>query len=188
MRNLAFITASSLLCACAMDMSTEKLTKEELAEQVVQEGAIEKSAWTSFWFSEENGGAVCPAGMSLNGMECSGNYCDNLRIRCRNDGDTFLGSDSYWTNFFSEEQGGGGCAGGYAVTGVWCSGSYCDNIQLRCTEVMYNYIDYCHSTNWFSEEGSGYAELSYPWDRVTYIGCSGNYCDNKYLYGCDYDF
>ena len=37
--------------------------------------------WTS-WFSEEKGSMFCASGEFVAGMECSGSYCDNVRLWC----------------------------------------------------------------------------------------------------------
>ena len=146
-----------------------------------------KASWVSGWFSEEQGGATCPTGQAIYRVECNGRYCDNLRIFCSDSGDTALGASTYWTPFFSEEQGGGGCATGYAATGIWCNGSFCDNIALECTAVDYNVVDDCSWTPWFSEENNGHGSMPAQYYRMTYMSCSGRYCDNKRMFGCDYD-
>ena len=90
----------------------------------------------SKWFSEEQGRRVNTSRF-VAGIECSGKYCDKLRIefvrtpRLRNSG------DCYRTDFFSEEDSEEGdnyreCKLDYFVSGVWCQDDYCDNIALTC--------------------------------------------------------
>jgi len=43
----------------------------------------------------------------------------------------------------------------------------------------------CFWSDWFSEEGSGQMHCSNSW-AVRGVKCTGNYCDNMYLYCCPY--
>ena len=82
-------------------------------------------SWTS-WFSEEGASSRVCAGGVVTGLECSGKYCDNLRLECT----TLAGATPHacsWSAEVSDEQGATTFPAGTYVAGVRCSGSYCDN-------------------------------------------------------------
>jgi len=109
---------------------------------------VDPLQWTRAWFSEGNFSFFLHRW--VNGIECSGSYCDNLRLRGQ---DVFsdsskthqvssVDSSCYWTGWISEEnpadsntQNYAVCRKDHAVAGVACSGSYCDNLTLMCCEM-----------------------------------------------------
>lgn len=171
-------------------------------------------SWTSY-VSEENGGpwALCgPASQAASGFQCSGSYCDSVRIHCETlpFGITVEGYNM--SDSFSEEDDGigsvtsegwyrydgdsyhvcnrSGAAG--ILTGIRCQGSYCNNITLECATPMTPLgqpaalID-CGWTDEFSEEDGA---LSYPEGAnrfITGVRCDGSYCDDLSFHVCSLD-
>ncbi len=117
------------------------------------------------WISEEapNNYTYCTSwDEAMNGIQCSGSYCDSLRLACVTLPTTLFGDSSTdrFTSWFSEEDDGGIIVSegegfgtthllnerycnapvpgqidsfGPAVVAGWqCSGSYCDNQSLEC--------------------------------------------------------
>jgi len=39
-------------------------------------------AWTGYVSEEQPGGVTCPSGKFVNGIKCSGDYCDNVSVKC----------------------------------------------------------------------------------------------------------
>jgi hypothetical protein len=118
--------------------------------------------WTG-WISEEapNNYTYCDWDEGVDGFQCSGSYCDSLRLTCQDlpSGMTGDSNTDNFTSWFSEEgsgnwtQVGSGFGTGHAgnerycnaavpgtfdafgpavVAGWRCSGSYCDNQSLEC--------------------------------------------------------
>ncbi|MDC0723574.1 hypothetical protein [Nannocystis bainbridge] len=168
-------------------------------------------SWTAY-VSEENGGpwAYCgPSSQAASGFQCSGSYCDNVRLRCETlpFGITVTGYNV--SNAFSEEDDGlgtvtsegwyrydgdnyhvcnfSGAAG--ILTGIRCQGSYCNNITLECATPTTSLgqpatLTSCEWTDYYSEEDGA---LSYPEGAnrfVTGVRCHGSYCDDKSFYVC----
>jgi hypothetical protein len=86
----------------------------------------------SRWFSDERPNSETTKNGFASGLGCSGNYCDNMRIRYTTTPKLKNTGDCYWTNLYSEEQGFRSCNQGYFVSGIKCTGNYCDNIALYC--------------------------------------------------------
>merc|ERR1740138_671847 len=99
------------------------------------------NAWTE-WFSEENGGRQeCSGGKVVTRLQCSGDNCDNKKLRCDSLRSGWTLSGKEWTNtWFSEEHGGqGGCyKPNQVVTGWKCNGGKCDNQQLQCAALTFS--------------------------------------------------
>lgn len=148
--------------------------------------AFAASSWTSYFSEEGTGYKTCSSGYSVRGIQCSGDYCDNIRLYCSNS--TFPSlttSDYYWTDFASEEEGWVECDYGYVVTGVACDGDYCDDIALRCTAVKYSYLNDDYTGGRVSDETSAsYATTYYRIDGFT---ITGDYGDNLYPWYVDYN-
>lgn len=171
-------------------------------------------SWTA-WVSEEGGGpwAYCgPSNEAASGFQCSGSYCDDVRMKCEtmpygitvtgyhasatfseeNNGIGTVTSEGWYRydNSYSEVCNYSGSAG--IVTGVRCTGSNCDNITLECATPMTHVegvaepaqLTNCAWTGWFSEEQAAmqYATGANKW--ITGVACSGSYCDNKSFYVC----
>jgi hypothetical protein len=139
--------------------------------------------------SEEQGIAQCGSGYLLSGIECSGSYCDNKRLRCC----PYLGGqpDSTATRYglpwISEETGGGRTnfvVTGDFLDGLACRGRYCDDIfpyAVRSQRIRNNGA--CSWSGQFSEEppsGVSCPSGSY----VSGIQCIGRYCDKLSLQCC----
>jgi PKD repeat protein len=104
------------------------------------------NTWPSQWISEESGPRSGYAGNRYTrsdgfviGLECHGQYCDNVRmwyVTTPNLTNTGRGCD-----FLPEisEEGGANearCPDGYFVAGMSCRGAYCDNIGLYCCQAQ----------------------------------------------------
>lgn len=138
-----------------------------------------RSLWTGFT-SEESPPITCGYRYVTRGADCTGKYCDNVRLECDYIGGVI--GDSTFTSFFSEEGSGGAderiCPGTDEwMTGISCSGSYCDSISLKCTEFIGSATGGCAWSGWYSEETGPF---SAPAGRyVKGVECDGAYCDNK---------
>lgn len=139
--------------------------------------------FTSRWHSEENQPAMCADDTVATKVQCSGSYCDNIRVQCKNPP---LQHGSYtYTSYKSEEQGYNQCSNGYYVTGIDCHGSYCDNQSLQCTYMQGASHSNCVWEGPFSEEGpENWGECS-SGKFAAGLYCSGSYCDNKWVYCCN---
>ena len=82
------------------------------------------------WFSEEYPSRqICPAGYVVTGIKCSGEYCDNMQLKCSAIPGMVLSGLVHDTPFFSEEGTNFYKNDGQAIVGMSCSGRYCDNIS-----------------------------------------------------------
>ncbi len=109
---------------------------------------VDPFQWTQAWFSEGQFSYFLYGW--VNGLECSGSYCENLLLRGQ---DVFSDSSEthkvspvnnacYVTGWISEENHADSstqnyvvCRKDHAVAGVACSGSYCDKLALMCCEM-----------------------------------------------------
>lgn len=139
----------------------------------------------------------------VGGVSCSGKYCDNVALFCRD----AVGAtgDSNWDDYFSEEGNnialpdwqipaggisgpfnGSFCPGTSWVSGISCSGRYCDNISLDCTDMPDVHVTSCRwTTRSFSEEEGA---VVFPENEILGgVACFGKYCDNKKYYLCQFE-
>lgn len=120
-------------------------------------------AWTGF-FSEEHDSyseyvsegfyhyynenyRVCHApttGGIMNGIRCSGSYCDNINMECAKpvkwNGSAYQSvplAACSWTGWYSEEQGSVDFGFNHYITGVECQGGYCDNKRFYVCALQY---------------------------------------------------
>ena len=140
--------------------------------------------------SEEDPPAVCDSGSFVTGIQCTGKYCDNIKISCSRFPDADLGSTE-WTPWISEEKGTRHCSTNRYIAGLACKGKYCDNLSLYCVELK-NYRAFsCFDTRTISEEGGGSLSFLEGVDKAGQrmvaksIRCSGGYCDNKKFTVCE---
>jgi hypothetical protein len=143
------------------------------------------SGWTEYT-SEEHPPINCDSGSLINDAQCTGSYCDNIRLFCVPTGLTLGQSD--FKRYFSDEDGGTFiCDDGYWVTGLACTGRYCDNVSLQCSYIgnasNQNVPGHdCKWTSFTSEEngilwfGDGYYARG--------ANCRGDYCDNIRFWVC----
>jgi hypothetical protein len=184
----------SLGCAAAVCFllgSSGCLVEE--AQEEAQDGEASQVDWTvaedlsptawSGWVSEELPNLECSSGNLIRGGECSGSYCDNIRVDCSGVAGSF--GNAYWTTFFSDEGASNyrKCGPKHWVTGIDCSGSWCDNLSLECTEVTNRDVGSCKWSPWYSEENGAFQAPSGYYVRG--IACSGNFCDNLQYYYCE---
>jgi hypothetical protein len=172
----------------------------------VQAQEIERidQALESGWSAETSDGLPpihCQG--SIGGVSCSGKYCDNISILCRDPVDAT--GDSNWDDFFSEEgtniaipdyqipagglQGpfnGDICPESSVVTGFACTGGYCDNISLECTDLPNVRLTSCRWTaKSYSEENRA---VAFSEDELLHgVACFGKNCDNMKYYLCEYN-
>jgi len=139
------------------------------------------SDWTA-WFSDEDQGSASCNGL-ISGMECSGWYCDSIRLQC----DYSLGMDhgaSYQTSWFTDgDTANMKCNSGEFVTAIQCSGSFCDNMRLTCTSVPSTRQSNCRELAWFSDESGPQAFTEGT--RLVGLECRGSFCDDLLPYVCD---
>lgn len=132
----------------------------------------------SNWFSEEGGAnAVCSNDRVVTGIQCSGSYCDNKRLKCCNVPAAIPTGGQWEGSWLSEEWPNSWASDGAVVVGFRCSGRYCDNLKPILRD---HAAEPGTWTSYFSEEqGLGQcAKGSY----AAGIRCSGRYCDNVSLY------
>lgn len=133
----------------------------------------------SDWFSEEDSaGAYCANDRIVAGVECSGSYCDNKRLKCCNLPAVSPQGERWETgDWISEELPNSWASDDAVVVGAKCSGRYCDNLKL----ILRNHS--ASPGNWttsFSEEqGLGQCNKG---GYVAGVSCSGRYCDSLSLY------
>jgi len=136
------------------------------------------------WHSEETPGAsTCPANQVVTGFDCSGSYCDNVRLECHNYGGTVSGGS--WSPWF-EHNGkiSHSCPWGQQMTGVDCWGDNCDNISIRCSTSSSLATDRCTWSAWYSEENPS-AFVVPVGSAIRGVWCSGARCDNKRFLECE---
>jgi len=171
-------------------------------------------SWTSY-VSEESGGpwAECAyQDLAVSGIQCSGGYCDNVRVRCETLPFGTLMMNYNTSGWFSEENSGystttsegwyrydtsyshvcnyAGASG--IVTGIHCSGSHCDSVELECATPsrLVNgvwqpvpLVD-CTWSSLHSEEQPAYGSPEGSNRFITGVSCHGSYCDDKSYYVC----
>jgi len=157
---------------------------------------VQEKFWRTKWFSEEGkkegkNTAWCPTGTALRGIECSGRYCDNVRLYCYQFSFLDVTGRSDW---FSEEDFGYHYTGN-PITQMWCDKRYCDNVQLQYSTINVNFpLPPLPDGNEFpslyiyriSEEPPArvicptyIVEQKYSVVYYMYgIRCEGSYCDN----------
>ena len=143
----------------------------------------------SNWFSEEHSGHHnCKADEAVIGVQCSGRYCDSLKVRCAKLKNSPQNIKTETSNWFSEENPIN-TKDDMHVTGIRCSGRYCDNLQItwkRFSDPGLRKTGQCYETHSFSEEqGSNGGQCDFlKGYTVSGIKCSGRYCDNKVVRCC----
>jgi hypothetical protein len=151
------------------------------------EGATDDESvrfWTAYT-SEEYPPLECPNGQAVQGVDCTGGYCDNVAIYCETTGRA--SGYSTWVPYFSEEGSGtadeGHCLGADMwLTGVNCRGTYCDDLTLRCTQLTNSSGGTCWWSGWYSEEQAPFYATGGAF--IKGIECDGDYCDNKRYQFC----
>ncbi len=180
---LALLVAALACSTTACDL----VEHEERADDIesVEQEATYQAGWTD-WISEEDGqcsncGAICPPGKVAVGVDCRGDFCDDVRLRC----DFFPGllpehPDNWdWTAWIGRDRRREWCPDGSWLTGVKCEGDYCDNVSIRCSRSTVG--------QWSAPSGGFYSEETGPFlapdgTFVTGIYCRGQHCDEKFYY------
>ena len=137
------------------------------------------------WFSEESFGmSECPANQVVTGFDCSGSYCDNVRLECHSYGTSLGATDEVSAWFEHNGKYLHICDEGSKITAIDCWGDNCDNIKIRCTYAPGLDTARCQWSDWYSEENPSpfYAA---PGDAIQGIWCSGTRCDNKRFLVCE---
>lgn len=156
---------------------------------------------TCYWgnrFSEENQPFECRPQYLAAGMQCSGKYCDTIRLLCLESFDDY--SNSTWSPFISEETQGRRinefvCDDGDWVTGFACDGSYCNNLSVRCTRASYKgetvKSKSCAWGNLVNPDlPTHYLNNQDPKGLKRYIRgvrCYGSFCRTKKFFECSQD-
>lgn len=146
--------------------------------------------WRRAFFSEEQDGLApdfkCAAGSFVNGIACTGRYCDNIKLHCVQlvvglEHDWYIYQQYRVSPWFSEESGGLSVQS--PINAIQCGGRYCDNKSLVYAVMLTLELNFAKGV-WigpFSEEGSGYRMCPQNY-LVIRIKCTGRYCDNMRLY------
>ena len=69
--------------------------------------------------------AVCAPGEWMTGLDCRGDWCDDVRVACRPSNSRAV--DCTWTGLYSEEQPPYYAPDSRFLAGVHCEGTHCDN-------------------------------------------------------------
>lgn len=172
---LFLVGSSGCVAEQADDGSDQEIMSDDLG--------AEPMAWTGVT-SDEYLPVMCVSGRLVGGVECSGSYCDNVRIDCLpplQSGLTF-GSSS-WTGWFSEEGTNyRTCGATQWMTGFQCDDDYCDNVSIQCTEVPGASAQGCSWSAYYSEENGAYHAL--PGRFVRGVRCRGSFCDQMSYLTC----
>jgi hypothetical protein len=131
----------------------------------------------------------CPWGF-VQGMTCSGRYCDDVTLQCCGTGLRAL--PPVYTPWFSDNTGGDLgpnpqlCPEGHYMSGLACRGSYCDDMRLACTSTGKPHAN-CAWTGFFSDPGDSLpSSQSCPAGQAAVgVECRGNNCDDLRIYCCD---
>lgn len=182
---LISLTALGWLAGCS---PAEELPPEEprgLAGQVEQSATV-AAYWTRF-ISEEDGsgpegGVRCAANEAVVGVECMGDFCDNVRVRC----DTFQNTTGLgrWTTWVEHTAGTQvKCGTNEWMAGIKCWGDWCDNVSIWCVPTNNGAANCAWTTQYWSEENGAFTAP--PSRYLAGIECTGNHCDNKKYWVCE---
>ncbi|ADO75198.1 hypothetical protein [Stigmatella aurantiaca] len=141
------------------------------------------SGWTSYTSEEPSyTPIICDQTGLVNGAQCTGEHCDNVRFFCEATLFAVLGA-SYWSSDFSDENSDATyCKAGHWLTGFKCIGRFCDNVSIQCTAISNFTPKNCTWTGWYSENyGSIYFPSAY---YARGMQCRGDYCDEMSYYIC----
>jgi hypothetical protein len=137
--------------------------------------------------SDEYPPLSCPSGGAVHGVECSGDFCDDLGLHCMSTGHP--GGENTWLPYFSEEGTGssdeGRCKGDDKwMTGISCRGPFCDSLSVQCSRILGSSTGACSWSDWHSEEQKPFHA---PGDTyfIKGIECDGSFCDNKRYRYCE---
>lgn len=157
------------------------LENEQSSDQGTEElGESEALLWTGYT-SEEFPPLQCDSTYVINGLECSGGFCDNIRVNCTNTG--VAQGASYFTSTFSEEGTNYRyCGANEWVTGIACYGSSCDNVALECTSIPSRTVGACAWSAYITD-GSGPFQAPAGY-YVRGAQCRGSFCDDMRFYYC----
>lgn len=154
---------------------------------MVSAGDLTPEAWTG-WTSDEYPPLNCPTATLVHGVECYGDYCDDVRLDCDPVSGMTFGSSS-WSTWFSEEgTNWRKCDpnGNEWMTGIHCDGDNCDNVSIECTHITSNGRPVvgvsCLWSGWYSEEDGPY--YAYPGRYVRGVECRGSDCDDMRYWVC----
>jgi hypothetical protein len=175
-RNVCFILAAAVAGSSCGGAPPEG--GDDLLES--QQAVIISTAWTP-WFSEENGGAICPDGMVMGGLDTYGSYSDNLRMYCvtPSTGLGLVPGSHHWTGFISEETPNNyaACAADEAIVGLACDNRYCDNMALMCARLAGGVrMDQTEGIMWWYSDGWPTMQDNYHY--ANNLKCDSRYCDN----------
>ena len=148
--------------------------------------ALPFSANADYWrgpVSEEYIPKTCDVGDLPVMAYCSGGYCDNTWLKCRNTNLSHL-TNRVWQSFVSEEGNNVRYCGNGFITGLAAKGAYGDNISVECSYFKYRKpnLNTCYWTASVSEE-QGYRDFYGKFPIA--MQCTGGYCDNKRFKVCN---
>lgn len=152
-------------------------------EYITRSGA---DFYENFFSEENNGWGPSAPARGFTGWKCTGDNCDNKRMRIPTNGDNILdGGDVEVASNISEEGNRSTMeCGGRLLSRLRCSGDYCDNTDVYCRNLASGYRVVTNGNNqwwsgWFSEEQDAYDCPANYW--LWGMQCGGNYCDNQKL-------
>jgi hypothetical protein len=98
-------------------------------------GNASVSAWWSDWFSEEGSHKAEDLSAFVNGIQCSGRYCDNKKLQFFRSAHLTNSAICDSKGPFSEEGNNErDCGEGWFLSGMSCNEDYCDNVTLTCCQ------------------------------------------------------
>ena len=140
-------------------------------------GVVTSNQYWTDWTTDGADSIHCTAdsGDMVDGVECEGSFCDNIRLRCRETG--FSRQSFAWGDWFSEEGLNGWLCGGF-MSGIDCDDDFCDNIRMKCENLQAAKQQCCYETEGTFSDEQGLFEA--PEDFfITGIYCHGDFCDKK---------
>jgi hypothetical protein len=136
--------------------------------------------WLDGVSEEQPNGSRCAVDEVVNGVACTGRYCDNVSIQCCPQP---AAGPVRETAYFSEEQPGGAvCDSASWVVGVKCRGDNCDSMSLQCMSTGQRQ-QACEWTPFVSEEAPMSRQCPAN-KRMAGARCQGSYCDSISLFCC----
>jgi hypothetical protein len=184
----ALCSGSSVGCDRVVDATNAESDPRGVANVArVGQAITADDRWTT-WISEEFGPAECPDGMAVIAAECSGSYCDQIRLRCDTLADPI--GEAHWTywveaggDFFGNgNKSDATCEPNEWMTGIDCNGDFCDNVRIECSPTNRTEANCDWTDDWYSEEQGVYSAP--PDFYLRGVRCQGAHCDNKQYLIC----
>jgi hypothetical protein len=172
-----------LLCACDPPSGTDE---EGVVDGLVDGCGLESWSWTG-QTSDEYPPLSCPSGGAVHGVECEGNFCDDIELHCMSTGR--VGGVNTWLPYFSEEGDGSDDQARCKdpdmwMSGISCRGFFCDFISIECSQIIDSSTGTCDWSEWYSEEQPPFHAPAGDY-FLKGVECDGNFCDQMRYQYCE---